>query len=186
MNSDKLSIVIAGTLSKSFAMYGSRVGVATLLSNSYENVSQWKDAVGGTLRGTVSNLARSSQEIALKILSDEAKLASIHQFQQDTVNLISKRKEHFLNTIVPQLPEELSLIKPDGGFFVSFKIKDEIIERFPDVGARLSETFIRNSTYIPVLLDQYLRIPVCGFREDLLDLVTERLLKYSQEVLAKV
>ncbi|NQY79687.1 MAG: pyridoxal phosphate-dependent aminotransferase [Candidatus Caenarcaniphilales bacterium] len=186
VNSEKLSVVVAGTLSKSFAMYGARVGVATLLSSSYENVSNWKDAVGGTLRGTVSNLSKTSQEIAFKILTDEAKLANVHQFQKDTVALIEKRKEHFLNTITPNLPEELALIKPDGGFFVSFKIKDEVLERVPDIGARLSETFIRSSTYIPVLLDQYLRIPVCGLSEAKLDQVTERLLKYTQEVLAPV
>ena len=164
-------------------MYGARVGAATLLSASYENVSNWKDVVGGTLRGTVSNLARTSQEIAFEVLKDETKLAQIHQFQKDTVAMIERRKNHFIDSISPKLPEELALIKPDGGFFVSLKIKNEILNRFPEAGKELSERFIQTSTYIPVLLDQYLRIPVCGLREELLDQVTERILKYTVEVL---
>lgn len=183
VNSEKLSVVVAATLSKSFAMYGARVGAATLLSASYENVSNWKDVVGGTLRGTVSNLARTSQEIAFEVLKDETKLAQIHQFQKDTVAMIERRKNHFIDSISPKLPEELALIKPDGGFFVSLKIKNEILNRFPEAGKELSERFIQTSTYIPVLLDQYLRIPVCGLREELLDQVTERILKYTVEVL---
>ena len=147
VNSEKLSVVVAATLSKSFAMY------------------------------------RTSQEIAFEVLNDETKLAQIHQFQKDTVAMIERRKNHFIDSISPKLPEELALIKPDGGFFVSLKIKNEILNRFPEAGKELSERFIQTSTYIPVLLDQYLRIPVCGLREELLDQVTERILKYTVEVL---
>jgi len=185
-NLESLSLVVASTLSKSFAMYGARVGAATLFSPSYEIVSGWKDIAGGVLRGTLSNLSRTSQEIALKILSDSDKLNKIHEFQKDTVAMINRRRDYFINKISPILPEELEMIMPDGGFFLSFRLKDEILERFPDFGKKLSESFISNSIYIPVLSEQFIRVPICGLREELLDLVADKIVKHSQEILHKV
>jgi len=183
-NLPHLSIVVASTLSKSFAMYGARVGAATLFSPEYENVSEWKDVAGGTLRGTLSNLSRTSQEIALKILQDPAKLSMIHEFQRNTVAMINRRREYFLNKVSTVLPEELEIVNPDGGFFLSFRLRKEIFARFPKFADRLSESFISNNIYIPVLCDQFIRVPVCGLREELLDLVAEKITQHTRSVLA--
>ena len=183
---EHLSVIVASTLSKSFAMYGARVGAATLFSPEYENVSEWKDIAGGILRGTLSNLSRTSQEIALKILSDSSRLASIHEFQRNTVAMINKRREHFINKITSILPEELEMISPDGGFFLSFRLRNEVLERFPDFAKRLSESFISSSVYIPVLCEQFIRVPICGLREELLDLVAEKITEHTSKILGKV
>jgi DNA-binding transcriptional MocR family regulator len=100
--------------------------------------------------------------------------------------MINKRREHFINKITPILPEELEMISPDGGFFLSFRLRNEILERFPDFAKRLSESFISSSVYIPVLCEQFIRVPICGLREELLDLVADKITEHSAKIFGKV
>lgn len=174
----KLNLVIAGTVSKSFAMYGARVGVATLLSKDEEKVSKWKDIAGGVIRGTFSNAARFSQELALRVLKDSSKLSAIHEFQNSTSKLLLKRAIFFSGAI-KELPEIFEPIKPDGGFFYSLKIQDS------NFALRLYNELLAQHVYVPLISDNYLRIPVCGLNEEKLDKLTKRIIETSSNLLIK-
>lgn len=183
INSDKFSLVIAGTMSKSFAMYGARVGVATLLTTNKENADNWRNAAGGTIRGTFSNACRFSQQIVDVILKDMNLLAHVHQFQHDTAKLINERKDVFIKAMQSRLSEEFEIIKPDSGFFISLKISDKPFQdsTFADV---FYKKLVESHFYAPLISGQYLRIPTCGLNQEKLWHVADRILKTSGEVLA--
>lgn len=164
-------VIIASTVSKSLAMYGARVGAATLLSTDEEKIALWKDTAGGVIRGTYSNGSRMSQEIALRVLGDPGKLASVHAFQESTVQLISKRKEAFINYIKDKLDSSIQPVRADGGFFLSLKISDKQFAR------QLINQCVEDHYYIPLISDQFLRIPICGLSEAVLEKIAEKIIE---------
>ncbi len=183
INSPLFKLVIAGTVSKSFAMYGARVGVATLLSTDENAVKDWKDIAGGAIRGTFSNATRFSQEVALKVLEDSDRLANVHEFQKSAAMMMNKRKDFFIQSIEKQLPEEFRIIKPDSGFFVSLKLGDHKF-RHSTYAEVYYELLLKNHLYAPLIAGQFLRIPVCGLSEDKLAQVAQRLLAVISEMQA--
>ena len=184
ISSQKFYVVIAGTLSKSFAMYGARVGAAILLSRDIETVNLWRNTAGGTIRGTFSNANRMGQEIAMNILQDAAKLALIHDFQAQTVDLISKRKDALVACINDHLKyDEIKMIQPDGGFFLSLRLSQQEIngEKF---AVKLHKQLLDSHTYAPLIADEFLRLPVCGLPEEKLKELVARIKHASEEVLS--
>ncbi len=193
VTSPNFNLVIAGSVSKSFAMYGSRVGVATLISRNGDNTDKWSNVVGGVIRGTYSNSARHGQEIALNILSDMKKLAGIHDFQEKTSDLIAKRNKHFIDEMIKgsemsadtkshklvQITKKLQLLKPDGGFFTALKISDA------NFAAELQDRFLTDKTYLPVICGQYIRVPTCSLKEELLTKLAGKIIKTAQELESK-
>jgi aspartate/tyrosine/aromatic aminotransferase len=180
---ENFSVIIAATLSKSFAMYAARVGAAILLSREFDNVSHFTDRVGGIIRGTVSNLNRQGQETALRILSDEQKLNNIYEYQADTIKLINERTEYFINECFSQMPDEFEVIRPDGGFFVSMRLTSKCKKNAPDFALRLAKILIENHIYVPVIAGEYVRIPVCGLSKETLALLTSKLVEHSKNLL---
>jgi aromatic-amino-acid transaminase len=185
INNPNFNVVIAATVSKSFAMYGARVGVATLLTTNKQNADNWRDIAGGCIRGTFSNASRFGQEIALEILKNPAKLACVHQFQEDTSKLITKRREVLLDLISAKLPEEFKLIKPDSGFFVSLKVSTHKYQDTTYANA-LYEKVLASQLYVPMISSQFLRIPVCGLNESKLTQVIERLAQVAHSMTANI
>jgi aromatic-amino-acid transaminase len=179
---DKLDMVIASTLSKSFGMYGARVGAATLLTRNQEDAEKWTDVAGGVIRGTVSNLAQHGQQIALKVLSNPRLLNSIYKYQEGIVDMINKRRDHFIETISKDLPNELKIINPDGGFFLCLKVKDEVLNESPDFAEKLSESLVSDHVYIPILDEQFIRVPVCGLSEEKLSLLADKIVEHTKKV----
>ena len=185
INSPNFNVVIAATVSKSFAMYGARVGVATLLTTNEQNANNWRDIAGGCIRGTFSNASRFGQEIAMDILKNPAKLANVHQFQEDSSKLISKRREVLLELISANLPEEFKIIKPDSGFFVSLKVSTHKYQDTTYANA-LYEKILASQLYMPMISNQFLRIPVCGLNESKLTQVITRLAQVAHSMTAKI
>lgn len=181
INSPNFKLVIAGTLSKSFAMYGARVGVATLLTTDEQASKAWKDTAGGCIRGTFSNATRSSQEIAKAILENPTKLANVHQWQKDTAILINKRTAFFIEALQGKLGEEYRIIKPDSGFFVSIAIDDHKYQQ-----STFAETFyeklLASHVYAPLISGQFLRAPTCGLSETKLEELANRIITVSKSM----
>lgn len=180
VNNPKFNLVIAGTVSKSFAMYGARVGVATLLTHSAELSSKWSDTMGGSIRGTFSNATNFSQAIVKKILETPKKLAYIHDFQATTSDLLNQRTKVFLEALEVLNISEFSAIEPDGGFFVSLKFQEKEFAR------KFSEELLASHFYAPLISDQFLRIPVCGLSEANLQIAAGKLSMINKETLAKI
>lgn len=179
VNNSNFNLVIAGTVSKSFAMYGARVGVATLLTHNEEFSSKWVDTMGGTIRGTFSNANHFSQLLVKKILETPKKLAYIHDFQAKTTELIKQRTDVFLNALATLNIEEFRPVMPDGGFFVSLRFDDKNYAR------KFSDKLIANHFYAPLIADQFLRIPVCGLSESNLQIAVGKLSMINKETQAK-
>jgi|GEM_PF-1998047 len=186
-NKDKLNIVIAGTVSKSFAMYGARVGVATLLTSNIDHANQWRDTVGGVIRGTFSNASRTGQEIALRILKDMSKLASVHEFQKEVSDLIVERSQVFMqalgasgNEAIMPIANGLEVIRPDGGFFVSLRINDREFAR------KLFNECLEQHFYVPLISSKFLRVPTCGMSAAKLEAVAKRILEISSRIKSNV
>jgi aspartate/tyrosine/aromatic aminotransferase len=174
-----VNAIVASTSSKGWGTYGARVGAATLLTRNQEDANKWPDVAGGVMRGTVSNLPQHGQQIALEILSDLGLLNSIYDYQKDTVNIINQRREHFIEKISPKLPRELEIIKPDGGFFLCLKVKDDVS---PDFAKKLSESLLLDHVYIPIIDEQFIRVPVCGLSEDKLSLLAGKIVEHTNKV----
>jgi aromatic-amino-acid transaminase len=179
---DKLQMVICSTLSKSFGVYGARVGAATLLTRIQKDAENWIDVAGGVIRGTVSNLAQHGQQIALKVLSNPILLKSIYKSQEGIVDMINKRRDHFIETISKDLPNELKIINPDGGFFLCLKVKDEVLKKSPNFAEKLSESLVSNHVYIPIIDNQFIRVPVCGLSEEKLGLLAGKIVEHTKKV----
>lgn len=191
IDSPNFNLAIAGSVSKSFAMYGSRVGVATLFSSNNDNVKNWSNVIGGIIRGTFSNSSRHGQEIALSIFADHKKLANVHTFQELTVDLITKRNNFLISSFITkanianeqlnngkiiQVSKHMQILEPDGGFFTSIRLSNE------DYAEKLSDKLLESHTYVPVVSGTYLRIPTCGLREELLDTLSSRIMACANEI----
>lgn len=181
INSPKFKLVIAGTVSKSFGMYGARVGVATILSSDQEAVSQWRDTAGGCIRGTFSNASRPGQELALAVLKDPARLKNVHEWQRTTSQMMNKRRDFFLEAMQGRLTEEFRLIRPDSGFFVSLMINDHKFGNTTFAKAFYKE-LLASGLYAPLISDQFLRIPNCGLSESKLEQVAERIVQVAEKM----
>jgi aromatic-amino-acid transaminase len=181
-NAGDIKMVICSTLSKTLGVYGARVGAATLLTRIQKDAENWIDVAGGVIRGTVSNLAQHGQQIALKVLSNPRLMNSIYKSQEGIVDMINKRRDHFIDKIEPILPNELKIIKPDGGFFLCLKVKDEVLEKSPDFAEKLSESLVSDHVYIPIIDEQFIRVPVCGLSKDKLSLLAGKIVEHTNKV----
>lgn len=181
IDSPNFKLVIAGTVSKSFAMYGARVGVATLLSSDQETVSQWRDTAGGCIRGTFSNASRPGQAITQLVLQDPKKLANVHEWQKTTSHLMNKRRDFFIEAMQGRLTEEFKLIRPDSGFFISLMINDNKYQNSTFAQIFYKE-LLASQLYAPLISDQFLRIPTCGLSESKLEQVANRIVQVAERM----
>ena len=181
INSPKFKLVIAGTVSKSFAMYGARIGVATLLSSDQDTVNQWRDTAGGCIRGTFSNASRPGQELAMAVLKDPAKLKNVHEWQGDTARMMNKRRDFFIDAMQGRLTEEFRLIRPDSGFFISLMVNDHKFGNTTFARAFYQE-LLESHLYAPLISDQFLRIPTCGLCETKLEQVANRIVTVAERM----
>jgi aromatic-amino-acid transaminase len=170
------NLVIAATVSKSFAMYGARVGVSILITSNGEYARTWSDVIGGSIRGTFSNANNYAQEIVKKILETPAKHAYIHDFQASTSNLLQERTKVFLEAFDSVGFKDFRYVKPDGGFFVSLKFTDKVY------ALKFNETMIKKHFYAPLISDQFLRIPVCGLSSEKLQICVGKLSLIAKEI----
>ena len=170
------NLVIAATVSKSFAMYGARVGVSILITSNGEYARTWSDVIGGSIRGTFSNANNYAQEIVKKILETPAKHAYIHDFQALTSNLLQERTKVFLEAFDSVGFKDFRYVKPDGGFFVSLKFSDKAY------ALKFNEAMIKKHFYAPLISDQFLRIPVCGLSSEKLQICVGKLSLITKEI----
>ncbi len=174
----KFKLILATTLSKSFALYGARVGASILLSKDSSAVRRWTDVAGGILRGMYSSASRPGQELALNILRDPHKLENIHLYQAKTVKLIESRRGlllkllsslDFISNIRDTQASPLQYIEADGGFFTSLKIQDH------KFASRLYKAMLAEHIYIPIISEHYLRLPVCAMSSSFTQSLIERI-----------
>ena len=170
------NLVIAATVSKSFAMYGARVGCSILITSNEDSAKNWHDVIGGVVRGTFSNANHFAQAIVKKILETPNKLAYIHDFQATTSDMLLKRTQAFLEAFDSMNFSDFRYIKPDGGFFVSLKFEDK------DYAQKFNQEMIKQHFYAPLISNQYLRIPICGLSEENLQICVGKLAKVKNEV----
>lgn len=118
---DAILIVIAFSLSKSFTLYGQRIGAMIGLSASPDIIQEFKDINAYTNRATWSNNCRGAQECLVKIWENPALRASWKKEQQSYYQLIQERARIFTDEAksvgLPMLPYQ-------AGYFLSIPAKD--------------------------------------------------------------
>ncbi len=118
---EEILIVIAFSLSKSFTLYGQRIGAMIALSSNEDLVTEFKDINAYTNRATWSNNCRGAMECLVRIWEDPAKRASWKAEQQAYYRLIQERADIFMKEAaevgLPAMPYQ-------AGYFLSVPLKD--------------------------------------------------------------
>lgn len=117
----EILVVIAFSLSKSFTLYGQRIGAMIGLSQSPDIIQEFKDINAYTNRATWSNNCRGAQECLVRIWEDPKLRASWKSEQQGYYQLIQERAKIFTDEAeavgLPMLPYQ-------AGYFLSIPAKN--------------------------------------------------------------
>lgn len=118
---EEIFIIIAFSLSKSFTLYGQRIGAMIALSSNEDLVTEFKDINAYTNRATWSNNCRGAMECLIRIWEDPEKRASWKAEQQAYYRLIQERAEIFMKEAaeagLPAMPYQ-------AGYFLSVPLRD--------------------------------------------------------------
>lgn len=130
----EILVVIAFSLSKSFTLYGQRLGAMIALSSDESVVQEFKDINGYTNRATWSNNCRGGMECLIRIWENEADRRAWKEEQQSYYRLIQERADIFVSEAkevgLPMLPYQagyfLSIPSPDSAAVCDILHRDHI------------------------------------------------------------
>lgn len=130
----EILVIIAFSMSKSFTMYGQRVGAMIAVSSSREIAREFKDINSYTNRATWSNNCHGGMECFIRIWEDPELRRSWKEEQQSYYRLIQERAEIFVKEAkeagLPMLPYQagffLSIPSPDSQAVCEILKKDHI------------------------------------------------------------
>ena len=145
----EILMVAAFSMSKSFTLYGLRIGAMIAISSSQEVVQEFVDINGYTNRATWSNNCRGGMACLVRIWEDPELRKAWKEEQQQYYRLIQERAAIFVKEAeevgLPMLPYQ-------AGFFLSIPS--------PDSGA-VCECLHKEHVYL-VPLKAGVRVAVCG------------------------
>lgn len=146
---DSILTVVCYSVSKSFTMYGQRVGAMIGISANEEIADEFFNECKLTSRGTWSNNTRPAMKAVANIVNDPVKFAAYEEERNGYYRLIQERANLLL--------EEgkacgLPLLPYSGGFFITIPTEQ--------ASAVCDELFKENIYVIP--LAKGIRIAVCG------------------------
>ncbi len=146
---EEILVVIAFSLSKSFTLYGQRIGAMIALSANARIAEEFAEINTYTNRATWSNNCRGAMECLIRIWEDPAKRAAWKSEQQAYYRLIQERADIFMKEAkeihLPVLPYQ-------AGYFISVPLKDS---------KKVCETLHRDHIYL-VPLAAGARLAVCA------------------------
>lgn len=119
--SRRILVVAAFSLSKSFTLYGQRIGAMIGISSSRDVIREFREINTYTNRATWSNNCRSAQECLVTIWNDPALRSAWKQEQQSCYALIRERARIFTEEAGKA---GLSMLPYQAGYFLSIPAKD--------------------------------------------------------------
>jgi aromatic-amino-acid transaminase len=142
-------VIVAVSMSKSYTLYGQRVGAMIGISSDKEVMDEFVNVNEYTSRATWSNINRGAMKTLTTICRDQALYASLEQERKQHVERIKQRAQVFINEAAA---EKLVMLPYIAGFFISLPAKQ------PDaVCDKLNE---QNIFLVP--LEKGVRIAVCS------------------------
>lgn len=143
-------LVIAGySMSKSFTMYGQRLGAMIGISSSQAVIQEFSDINAYTSRATWSNNSRGAMACLIRIFEDPQLKASWQSEQQEYYRLTKKRADIFT---AEAKQAGLPILPYQAGFFISVPS--------PDSAAACNEMHKENVFLVP--LKAGIRIAACA------------------------
>jgi aromatic-amino-acid transaminase len=113
---DEAALLVAWTVSKSFAQYGARVGALVAAHADPAERSRIFNALSFSCRGTWSNCNHQGMLAITELLTDPAKRARVERERARLIALLDERVRAF-NQLAPRAG--LSYPRYEGGFFVT-------------------------------------------------------------------
>jgi aromatic-amino-acid transaminase len=113
---DEAALLVAWTVSKSFAQYGARVGALVAAHADPAERTRIFNALSFSCRGTWSNCNHQGMLAITELLTDPAKRARVERERARLIGLLAERVRAF-NQLAPRAG--LSYPRYEGGFFVT-------------------------------------------------------------------
>ncbi len=143
-------VVYAFSLSKSFSIYGMRVGAQVAVSSSKEVVDEFEDAMTFSARVTWSNISKGGMKVFAKIMKDEKLKARFEKEKDDFTNLLFERAKIFLDEAKEA---GLKVLPYKSGFFVTVQVGETV--------DKVIQNLERENIYV-LKFNDGLRIGICS------------------------
>lgn len=147
---ENMLVVYAFSLSKSFSIYGMRVGAQVAISSDKNAIEDFKNAMLFSSRVTWSNVSKGGMKVFAKIMKDENLKARFEKEKDEYTKLLYERSHIFLKEA-----EEIGLgvLPYKSGFFVTVPIGDNVVEVMDDLA--------KQNIYV-LKFNNGLRIGICS------------------------
>lgn len=146
---EEILVIVGYSMSKSFTMYGQRLGAMIGVSSSQSVIQEFSDVNSYTSRATWSNNSRGAMACLIRIFEDPMLRSSWKAEQQEYYRLTKERADIFTSEAKQ---EGLPILPYQAGFFISVPSSDS--------AAACSELHKENIFLVP--LKAGIRIAACA------------------------
>lgn len=150
---ENVLISIAFSGSKTFAIYGLRLGAQIILSKDAKSVQEWYDSSNFLARTRWSNTCKAGISLVIKIASDEQLFINMQNELKQAVALINQRAKQF---IAEANQENLDLYPYGGGFFITIRCLNP--ETIAD--------YLKEQAIFVLTFDESIRISIGALRSE--------------------
>ncbi len=140
LNSNIL-VLFAFSGSKTFGLYGLRIGACTIISKNEEEIALFKQAADYTARATWSSPSKYGLSVINQIVGNEDNYTAFYQELAYYTNLLKIRANNFIASATKL---NLSLSEYKNGFFIKV---------YTDNPATLAKVLIKNKVFVVPLKD---------------------------------
>ncbi len=147
---ENMLVVYAFSLSKSFSIYGMRVGAQVAVSSSEEIINEFRDAMLFSSRVTWSNVSKGGMKVFSKIMMNEKLKERFEKEKDEFTNLLFERSKIFLDEAKEV---NLKVLPYKSGFFITVPIGKTVTQVIEDLE--------KNNIYV-LKFNNGLRIGICS------------------------
>jgi aspartate aminotransferase len=152
-------MLVANSFSKSFGLYGERVGVIFALTEIENRAAALVSAVKRCIRGVYSTPPRHGALIVAKILADDELRKEWDEELQEMRNRISAVRKLLIDRLSTKLHQDFSYINERKGMFIQIGLSEDQVK------------MLRNeyAIYMPISG----RVNLCGINNDNIDYIVD-------------
>lgn len=150
---DNVMIIVAYSLSKSYTMYGQRVGAAICITSVKEIAEEFHFSCSHSARANWSNCNKGAMEVMVKITKDANKLRAYEEEISKHKSMLKRRADAFVKA---SKEAGLDTLPYKDGFFISIPCENS---------KKISDELVKENIFL-VPLKQGLRFAVCAVSEE--------------------
>lgn len=147
---ENMLVVYAFSLSKSFSIYGMRVGAQVAVSSNEEVINEFRDAMLFSSRVTWSNVSKGGMKVFAKIMTDKNLKERFEKEKDEFTNLLFERADIFLKEAKEI---NLKVLPYKSGFFITVPVGEKVNE--------VIESLQKDNIYV-LKFNDGLRIGICS------------------------